>query len=261
MAEDYFLALPFALWKHFPIFLRPMVGIHHKPVATQTGCEVAKRPTQNRFVGNSNQRLGQAVGQGTQPRAETGSENKGSGHGLKNRGIQPQYTARFPIMDQDDPIFLRKRLESAEGYLMLEMDDEAWAELEDLSVDDLPTRDDKAAYLALVLELALRSKDWDLGARIAEALVVVKPSHIPAYVHGAYCLHELGQTDKARALLIAGPADLRDEPLYFYNLGCYHAVLGDRLQALACLHEAFQRDPKLKKTARKDPDLQGLGQF
>jgi tetratricopeptide (TPR) repeat protein len=164
-------------------------------------------------------------------------------------------------MDQDDPIFLRKRLETAEGYLMLDMDEDAWAELEDLSVDDLPTRDDKASYLVLVLELALRSKDWDLGARIAEALVVVKPGHIPAYVHGAYCLHELGQTDKARDILIAGPPDLRDEPLYFYNLGCYHAVLGDRLQALACLNEAFQRDPKLKKTARKDPDLQGLGQF
>ena len=164
-------------------------------------------------------------------------------------------------MDQDDPIFLRKRLESAEGYLMLEMDDEAWTELEDLSVDDLPTRDDKASYLTLVLELALRSRDWDLGARIAEALVVVKPSHVPAYVHGAYCLHELGQTDKARALLMAGPPDLHQEPLFFYNLGCYHAVLGDRLQALACLNEAFQRDPKLKMTARKDPDLQGLGQF
>ncbi|MFM7180374.1 MAG: tetratricopeptide repeat protein [Verrucomicrobiales bacterium] len=164
-------------------------------------------------------------------------------------------------MDQDDPIFLRKRLESAEGYLMLGMDEEAWAELEDLSVDDLPTRDDKASYLSLVLELALRSSDWDLGARIAEALVIVKPAHIPAYVHGAYCLHELGQTDKARALLIGGPPDLREEPLYFYNLGCYHAVLGDRIQALACLNEAFQRDPKLKKTARKDPDLQGLGQF
>lgn len=164
-------------------------------------------------------------------------------------------------MDQDDAIFLRKRLESAEGYLLLEMDEEAWAELEDLSVDDLPTRDDKASYLALVLELAMRAKDWDLGARIAEALVVVHPAHVGAYVHGAYCLHELGQTDKARALLIAGPAGLRKEPLYFYNLGCYHAVLGDRLQAIACLNEAFQRDPKLKKTARQDPDLKNLGHF
>ena len=164
-------------------------------------------------------------------------------------------------MHQDDAIFLRKRLESAEGYLILEMEEEAWSELEDIAVDDLPGREDKGLYLSLVLELAMRSKDWDLGARIAEALCVVSPGNPGAYVHGAFCLHELGHTDKARKLLISAPKSLRDEPLYFYNLGCYHAVLGDRVKALACLQEAFERDPKLKATARKDPDLKGLGKL
>ncbi len=177
---------------------------------------------------------------------------KESGH---NRRHVPK------VMHQDDPIFLRKRLEAAEGYLQLGMDEEAWAELEDLAVDDLPTREERGYYLAMVLELAMRSSDWELGARIAEALRVVAPENAGAYVHGAFCLHELGQTKQACAVLIEGPSSLQEEPLYFYNLGCYHAVLGDRLQALACLNEAFQRDPRLKKTARTDPDLKGLGVF
>lgn len=161
-------------------------------------------------------------------------------------------------MHQDDIIFLRKRLDAAEGYLQLDMEDEAWNELEDLAVDDLPSREERGMYLALVLELAMRTKDWELGARIAEALRIVAPDNAGAYVHGAFCLHELGQTAQALEVLVSGPPSLHEEPIFLYNLGCYHAVLGDRERALECLTEAFQRDPALKITARTDPDLQGL---
>jgi tetratricopeptide (TPR) repeat protein len=164
-------------------------------------------------------------------------------------------------MHHDHHIFLQKRLESAEGYLMLEMDEDAWSELEDISVDDLPKRKDKALYLSLVLELAMRAHDWELGRQIAEALAIVSPENPNAYVHGAFCLHELGKTNLACALLMTAPSALREVPLYHYNLGCYHAVLGDRNMAMLCLKEAFDRDPGLKSTARKDPDLKGLGKF
>jgi tetratricopeptide (TPR) repeat protein len=164
-------------------------------------------------------------------------------------------------MQHDNHIYLKKHLAAAEGYLVLEMEEDAWKELEDIAVDDLPSRSEKSQYLGLVLELAMRSKDWDLGAQIAEALGVVAPDNFNAYVHGAFCLHELGKTEQALALLRNAPPALRAVPLYHYNLGCYHAVLGDQGNALRCLKEAFQRDPALKSTATHDPDLKGLGKF
>ena len=164
-------------------------------------------------------------------------------------------------MHQNDIHCLQKRLEAAEGYLMLDMDAEAWQELEGICPDDLPIPEAASLYLILVLELAVRAENWELGARTAGVLAELVPDHDSAFVHGAYCLHELGQTDKARSMLLAAPESVRSEPVFFYNLGCYHAVLGERTQAIACLNEAFNRDPALKFKARKDPDLRGLGNF
>lgn len=153
---------------------------------------------------------------------------------------------------------LTRRLDAASGYLTLGLDEDAWKEIEDIEIDDLPCDEDRASYLALVLELAVRGSDWSLGAGIADALRLVAPGNAAAFLHGAYCLHELGRTADARELLVHGPEALRGLPVYHYNLGCYNAVLGDREQALACVREAFEMEPALRNSARKDPDLKGL---
>ena len=164
-------------------------------------------------------------------------------------------------MHHKDVIFPQKRLECAEGYLQLDMDDAALEELSYLKAEDLTSAQDKNHYYVLNLELAIRGKHWELGVQAAAALRHLEPDNVGAYVHGAYCLHELGMTAEALELLLSGPKSLKNEPLYFYNLGCYHAVLGDIAQARAYLKEAFQRSPSLKRTAREDPDLKGLGEF
>ena len=162
-------------------------------------------------------------------------------------------------MNQElDNIFLRKRIEAAHGYLMLGMEEDARLELAGIDDAMLPDRTEKTALTSLQLELAMRGSRWQEAEASARRMRLWAPEDPQGFIHGAYCLHELGRTHEAIQLLVGGPETLREVPLYFYNLGCYHAVLGERVKALACLNEAFQRDPDLRRTAREDPDLRGL---
>ena len=78
------------------------------------------------------------------------------------------------------------------------------------------------------------------------------------FIHAAYCLHEIGKTKAALRQLLNGPVTLIKDPLYHYNLACYHAVLGELDQAKACYEQSILLDPDLKKTALEDKDLQSL---
>lgn len=160
--------------------------------------------------------------------------------------------------DQSD-MQARRRLEAGQGYLILGMEEDARAELASVTLDDLGEPGEIALWTAMNLELDVRSKDWESGAARAAMLRELAPDNPGGFIQGAYCLHELGRTDEALALLLNGPGSLREEPLFHYNLGCYHARLGDRGRALTCLREAFSRDPTLRRSAVADPDLKGLG--
>jgi hypothetical protein len=59
-------------------------------------------------------------------------------------------------------------------------------------------------------------------------------------------------------MLLSGPAALRCEPIYFYNLGCYEALLGRARDARRHLQISFQMDPSFRDIARNDPDLKSL---
>lgn len=78
------------------------------------------------------------------------------------------------------------------------------------------------------------------------------------FLHAGFCLHQLGKTEAARKLLITGPVALLKEPIYYYNLGCYDALLGDFQAAKANLKISFKMDASLREIARKDPDLTAL---
>ena len=159
---------------------------------------------------------------------------------------------------EQDNILLRKRLEAAHGYLMLGMEQDARRELDGLDEHRMQDSTEKQVLTSLRLELALLGSQWREGEASARHMREWAPDEPQGFIHGAYCLHELGRTHEAVQLLLAGPQALRKMPLFFYNLACYHAVLGQRVQALASLNEAFQRDPGLRDVARTDPDLKGL---
>lgn len=147
-----------------------------------------------------------------------------------------------------------KCLLAAQGYLELDMPVDALAEL-----DSMPSEDrDVESALQLRLFISMKSHKWEESLRICERLRQIYPEAVSGYIHGAFCLHERGQTDAALNLLLSGPSSLAEEATYFYNLACYSAVLGDLEGAADYAQRSFAMDDKFRDIAKLDPDLSEL---
>jgi len=149
---------------------------------------------------------------------------------------------------------LDHHLRAAQGYAELEMFDEALIELR-----KLPESESTAEQvLQLRLLVLMRKHAWSEALSVCELLREQNPLMTTGYIHGAFCLHETGRTADAKAMLMAGPPSLLQEPTYFYNLGCYDAVLGNVEQALKHLEMSFRMDRRFREIARQDPDLKAV---
>ncbi len=134
------------------------------------------------------------------------------------------------------------------------MAEEALAELERVPGEDRGHED----VAQLRVYIFMRVRRWPEALTACETLRADRPDLPLGYIHGAFCLHELGRTAEAMALLQEGPASLLREPVYFYNLGCYHAVLGNPEEAQSYLQMSFNLDEKFREIARYDPDLEDV---
>ena len=147
-----------------------------------------------------------------------------------------------------------RALLAAQGYLELGMVEEALAEL--VSISEELRRDPD--IIELRLHILMQGRRWPEALTTAEELLRTQPNAVPGYIHGAFALHELGRTAEARDLLLKGPGDLRKDPTFHYNIGCYEAVLGNRESALQSLRESFALDETYREFARRDPDLEAI---
>lgn len=140
---------------------------------------------------------------------------------------------------------------AAQGYMELGMAAEALAELASLPAITGGDPD----IIELRLHILMQATRWAEALSTAEELIRLNADAIPAYIHGAFALHELGRTEEALNLLLKGPSDLRKDPTFHYNIGCYQAVLGNREAALESLHTSFALDESYREFASRDPDL------
>lgn len=148
------------------------------------------------------------------------------------------------------------RLRVAQGYAELGMLDAAWTELK--AIGDPAQRHLDLDVLATEIVLLIKQDRWQDGYDCSQKLLRLKSDCLAGFIHGAFCLHELGRTKEARELLRSGPAKLRKEAVYHYNLACYRAVLGKRKSAQKSLRRAIEIDPSYRYTAKNDPDLELL---
>lgn len=148
----------------------------------------------------------------------------------------------------------QRTLTAAQGYYELEMYGEALEEL-----DSLPSA---VQAEPLVLEMRLvtlmQAKRWEAAVEAGRKLCELRPQDGSGFIHLAFCLHELGLTGQAKAWLMSGPASIRQEANYFYNLACYECVLGNVDDARQLLAQSFALDPKYREHAKTDPDLNAL---
>jgi Flp pilus assembly protein TadD len=86
----------------------------------------------------------------------------------------------------------------------------------------------------------------------------VAPDYGAGFLHAGFCLHQLGKTAEARKLLITGPVALLKEPVYYYNMGCYEALLGNLHSAHENLQISFKMNASFREIAKQDPDLEAV---
>lgn len=145
-------------------------------------------------------------------------------------------------------------IRAAHGWLELGLPVEALSELRSLS----GAEQRRPEVLRLRLAAEMEIERWNAASDTARLLCLRQPGDAGAYMQAAYCLHETGDTLAARDWLLRGPGELLQEPLFHYNIACYHAVLGERDGALRHLARAFEMDPSLREMAAGDEDLEEL---
>ena len=146
---------------------------------------------------------------------------------------------------------IERTLLAAQGYIELDMPEVALRELDELPPDDQSRQE----VLQVRLFIFMHARNWRESMRICDRLRETDPEQTTGYIHGAFCLHELGQTREAKDLLLSGPAALLREATYYYNMGCYDAVLGNLQDAQHALEISFKMDDKFREIAKYDPDL------
>ncbi len=112
--------------------------------------------------------------------------------------------------------------------------------------------------LQLRLHHLMQRKSWCRALVVSRKLCRVAPHCAAGFLHAGFCLHELGRTADAKRVLLRGPTALLNEPIYFYNMGCYDALLGDLSGARTNLLTSFKMEPSFRDLAKKDPDLKSL---
>ena len=146
------------------------------------------------------------------------------------------------------------QLRSACGYAELGMDRESIAELNAIPKGS----QNRPEVLQLRLHHLMMRQSWRRALTLSRKLCRVAPKSGAGYLHAGFCLNQLGRTKDAREMLLKGPPSLRQEPIYFYNLGCYEALLGHQQDAQRNLEISFQMDASFREIAKKDPDLKAV---
>lgn len=154
-------------------------------------------------------------------------------------------------------VFHKRLLIAAQGYSELGLPDLALAELA-LIPEDLRG---ESVVVETMLSVLMQAQRWTAALPVGQELCRLEPEKSEGFIHAAFCLHELGNTKAAKELLMNGPAKLKAEATYHYNLACYEARLGNLDQARAYLDVSFAMDKNLKEFALDDPDLDVLRAF
>ncbi|MEM1058908.1 MAG: hypothetical protein AAGK14_06645 [Verrucomicrobiota bacterium] len=152
------------------------------------------------------------------------------------------------------PPHVMRRLESAVGYLELDLPEEAWVELEGIDHD-------YHAHPIIMLgrvDVRMRQARWEDAVGLAEALCRVATSEPGAYISRSFCLHCLGRTLEAREKLLEAPHELEKVPTFHYNLACYECTLGNLDAARRRLAKAISLYDGFEEFAGSDPDLKAL---
>lgn len=147
-----------------------------------------------------------------------------------------------------------KLINAAEGYLMLDMPHHA---LESLDAIIDPERAQFASHY--LRGMALRQLgDHQTALEAFDIAYEEKSDHLSLLLAMAWCYKRSDQLEKAIAMMQHAYAVSPTEPIVLYNLACYWALSGNKLQALSWLGRALRMDGELKRLISSEQDFDRL---
>lgn len=141
----------------------------------------------------------------------------------------------------------------AEGYLDLEMPDQAHHELDKIPEAYL----NGTVYDEFLLRLAFVEKDWSGAASICERLIARIPTCSTFWIQYAYSTRRSRGIEHAERILVKAAQEFPDEVIINYNLACYAVVRGDHKRALVGLKKIINH-PGILDMALEDDDLKPI---
>lgn len=169
-------------------------------------------------------------------------------------------------MLEPSPIKAKRALESAQGYLLLELPDAALRELR-LFVTAAETP--LAAHQLRGEALRMRG-DFQDALKSFEIVLQKKEDDLGVLMAMAWCFKRIDRIDKAIESMKHAYLSSPNEAVVLYNLACYYSLAGEKEDALSWLARAIRldasfRDQVAKETdfdpIRNDPDFQYLMQL
>jgi len=148
----------------------------------------------------------------------------------------------------------RRALNAADGYLFLDLPEEALIELESVDAADRVN----APVLLARTRVLLHMRRWRDAERLATRGAVEHPDQDEFTVQRAFALQQLKRGEQARNVLLSAPEWVRRSGILHYNLACYEAQLGDLKAARQCIDVAIKMNAAMRKNAKVDPDLEAL---
>ena len=147
-----------------------------------------------------------------------------------------------------------RQLEAARGYLILNMPDHALKELRSIT-----QHDDHQHELHCLRGEALRQKT-EFHAALDAFLQAdrERPDELDVLMGIAWCLKRTDRLQDAIETMEHAYDVAPEEPIVLYNLSCYHALNGDKQNALSWLGRALRMDGSLRKLIPSEHDFDGL---
>lgn len=148
----------------------------------------------------------------------------------------------------------QRHLNAAEGYLMLEMPEQALRELSRISRDDR----DSEKYNRLLGQALQLAEQYEESLKAYLDAYNRDPENLTTLMGMAWCFKRTDQLTAAISIMEEAYQHHSNEPIVLYNLSCYFALAEDKTNALSWLGRALRMEPRLTKLIPEESDFSSL---
>ncbi len=154
-------------------------------------------------------------------------------------------------MPESSPIKAKRALESAQGYLLLELPDAVMRELRHfVTAAETPL----AAHQLRGEALRMRG-DFEEALQSFEIVRQEKEDDLGVLMAMAWCFKRIDRLDKAIESMKHAYLSSPKVAVVHYNLACYYSLAGDKEEALSWLARAIRLDASFRDQVAKETDF------